>query len=690
MADPTRQSAFMMPTIKCSNCGDQVEISVMGEHVCGSSKKSTTTEPISTGDSHGGAFSSLRQNVFNKWSRATPTVDTLAANRAFARYDQLTPVSASNSISPRTPLNGRPGALPSHRDASPAIAEFPQQPSFLAGLIPESLDGELSFGPNPNKSSLFTRMDNIIPGPFEIARTLSPRVPTFPRRVSEDVSDPGDENSRLGSSMERPGTAASNNGGMNVPRMPQKNGYGGFGPPSREGGGDGLQPPAFGRRAETFPDQLPSSGGDTLALDSPTRAPSAPGLRPEWPNRPGYGIRDTSRPPPPRKSLVRPPTRDGTQNPSINLDNEFGAGNPYHSPSVSQSSSNSGYSQGSIASNPSSNTSPARSVGTRSEPRKSSDVVGIDSLIDDLQSSIGGLQPVLPGGSIPASLRPGSRIEPLHPLRVNSPPPLEAGEKSLGSPVSLKSGPDSDKVGLAPEEDAGRSRSQAASDLGSGSHNRDPSRNPRQRGTCRACQEPITGKSVSSADGRLTGRYHKACFVCTACKEPFASSTFYVHEDRPYCEQHYHKLNGSLCGSCHRGIEGQYLEDEVPQKYHPDCFRCEDCGAVLRDGYFDVNGRSYCERDAWGRMQAAMSSQQAPPKSPLGPPSGMGMRGPPPAGVSRIREPPRGAPPGGSSNLHRPFGQPTGQRLMPGQALGRGGLGPTQKLQRRMTRMGMM
>ncbi|KAG8427835.1 hypothetical protein J3459_006295 [Metarhizium acridum] len=74
--------------------------------------------------------------------------------------------------------------------------------------------------------------------------------------------------------------------------------------------------------------------------------------------------------------------------------------------------------------------------------------------------------------------------------------------------------------------------------------------------------------------------YHKACFVCTTCTEPFSSSVFYVLDDKPYCEQHYHELNGSLCGDCGRGIEGQYLEDEARVKYHVGCFRCLDCGGI--------------------------------------------------------------------------------------------------------------
>ena len=40
-------------------------------------------------------------------------------------------------------------------------------------------------------------------------------------------------------------------------------------------------------------------------------------------------------------------------------------------------------------------------------------------------------------------------------------------------------------------------------------HGRRPS--TASKGTCRGCGETIRGKSVSSADGRLTGRYHKQC-----------------------------------------------------------------------------------------------------------------------------------------------------------------------------------
>ena len=101
-----------------------------------------------------------------------------------------------------------------------------------------------------------------------------------------------------------------------------------------------------------------------------------------------------------------------------------------------------------------------------------------------------------------------------------------------------------------------------------------PRRPATKKGNCKGCGELIMGKSVSSADGRLTGRYHKPCFVCKTCKEPFQTTDFYVMNNHPYCGRHYHQLNDSLCKTCDQGIEGQYLETELKQKFHPHCFTC--------------------------------------------------------------------------------------------------------------------
>ena len=65
MATLPRQSS-LMPSIKCSTCGEQVEISMMGEHICGA------TPPLP----------SLLDPLPGKTGRMIPpTVDTNAASK---------------------------------------------------------------------------------------------------------------------------------------------------------------------------------------------------------------------------------------------------------------------------------------------------------------------------------------------------------------------------------------------------------------------------------------------------------------------------------------------------------------------------------------------------------------------------------------------------------------------------------
>ena len=150
----------------------------------------------------------------------------------------------------------------------------------------------------------------------------------------------------------------------------------------------------------------------------------------------------------------------------------------------------------------------------------------------------------------------------------------------------------------------------------------------------------IEGKSVKAADGRLAGRWHKQCFVCRTCEEPFNTADFYVLNNHPYCEQHYHEKNGSLCAGCRRGIEGQYLETTSPgpngrveRKFHPRCFTCTVCRVVLSDDYFEISGRVFCERHALAAMRA-QPRQMGPPGVRPGP---GGLMPPPPHGASGLR-----------------------------------------------------
>lgn len=142
------------------------------------------------------------------------------------------------------------------------------------------------------------------------------------------------------------------------------------------------------------------------------------------------------------------------------------------------------------------------------------------------------------------------------------------------------------------------------------------------KGTCRGCSKLIlvTQKSVSSADGLLSGRYHKECFVCHTCKAPFPTAEFYVHNDHPYCAHHYHELENSLCATCGKGIEGLYMETanvagRGKEKHHPECLKCTTCHVRLDHDYFELSGRVYCERDAF-RLASLPKSRDNMPSRP--------------------------------------------------------------------------
>ena len=405
--------------------------------------------------------------------------------------------------------------------------------------------------------------------------------------------------------------------GIIPPRQPRQNGYGGFGAPVSNQ--TEPVPMQSDNRSQTFP--RPSESREPLirrpsepytgpASREPFRNDSETGQRGQQRRNPSISGPELNRKLPPRgTSLIRPrtanPQGDIPPIPEVNLADEFGIGNPYHTPSVSQSSSASGYSENSKAS---SRSSPPR-PGTSNSRRKPSDVSNMDSLMSDIQSSMADLQPreispksspLKQRGPLPAALEPIPRFGPL--LGSPESPMDPAFQVGRLSPLPLRNPARSQTPQLGPRDQSPRPRDQTP-DIRERSPGRRPSRPTTAKGNCKGCGEAIKGKSISSADGRLTGRYHKDCFVCKTCVEPFQTATFYVIDDAPYCERHYHRLNGSMCNTCDKGIEGQYLESEGKQKFHPECLRCSDCKRNLRHDYFEMNGRVYCERDAFRRAQ---------------------------------------------------------------------------------------
>ncbi|PHH79491.1 hypothetical protein CDD82_2359 [Ophiocordyceps australis] len=613
----------------------------MGDHVCDGAGAEVAPPP-EVEKSHG-------QPLQSKFGRMPPQVDTSAANRPYMHRGQLTPVSQPSDSRSVSPVIHNGGPSPSLSDdmfagSSPATA---RRPGGYGGF--NRADGDEGEADEGAVGRMKDRIKALVPGPFDSGLRLAT---SYSGR--QDALPSPDE---MGRAMDhyRPGTAGSpvHDGPrpvMTPPKVPRKNGYGGFGPPATVLA-EPASPSGYIGRSETFP--LPSP-----RLEQAPRLASSNAAGEDGERKKSMGP-DRTRKPPPRISLLTQ-HRPRHASSSVDLAAEFGIGNPYSTSAGSPSPTPSPFG-GSYASpiSTSTVTSPAPSPRSPSSPRLQKPVDG--KLRKAASPRLDRFDPAVQSGQAEGPVSP-----------------------TLLSPRKKQGG---GLMGLFRDRDRERDRERERQRQRDGDRELERERQKERvkararadaplpapalpyRGECKACGLAIRGKSISSADGRLSGKYHKACFVCTTCTEPFLSTEFYVLGDHPYCEQHYHKLNGSLCGSCGRGIEGQYLEDEARTKYHLGCFRCLDCHMSLVDGYFEVDGRAYCERDAYSRSAPLPPDLDMPsPRTRLPPRGPAGLPGRPAPRPAATRPPPV-----------------SGKRLAPAM-----GFPPRPRMNKRMTRLGQM
>ncbi|XP_054279215.1 leupaxin-like [Macrosteles quadrilineatus] len=119
---------------------------------------------------------------------------------------------------------------------------------------------------------------------------------------------------------------------------------------------------------------------------------------------------------------------------------------------------------------------------------------------------------------------------------------------------------------------------------------------------CAQCNKPIAD-TVTQAMGKS---WHKEHFVCTHCKKPFNGSSFFVQDEKPYCEDDHKKLfpsgncaSGSnpLCAHCNKPITDTVLT-ALGKHWHKDHFVCAHCKKPITEAEFSTkDGQAYCEKD---------------------------------------------------------------------------------------------
>ena len=94
---------------------------------------------------------------------------------------------------------------------------------------------------------------------------------------------------------------------------------------------------------------------------------------------------------------------------------------------------------------------------------------------------------------------------------------------------------------------------------------------------------------------RLALTHPLAVALPQECFAPFSGGSFFEHEGRPLCENHFHARRGSLCATCGLPVTGRCVS-ALGRRFHPDHFTCTFCLRPLTKGSFQERaGKPYCQ-----------------------------------------------------------------------------------------------
>jgi hypothetical protein len=116
---------------------------------------------------------------------------------------------------------------------------------------------------------------------------------------------------------------------------------------------------------------------------------------------------------------------------------------------------------------------------------------------------------------------------------------------------------------------------------------------------CAKCKDYIYEQVVKAMDAT----WHFECFVCSSCGQPF-DENYYTVDGKPYCKQDYYRKKGWLCGKCDQLVKSGD-KSALGKAWHRSCFVCTECNEPFDErGFFGWQGFPYCpthykEKKAW-------------------------------------------------------------------------------------------
>ncbi|XP_052802638.1 leupaxin-like isoform X2 [Mya arenaria] len=117
--------------------------------------------------------------------------------------------------------------------------------------------------------------------------------------------------------------------------------------------------------------------------------------------------------------------------------------------------------------------------------------------------------------------------------------------------------------------------------------------NTKSKGLCAACNQPVVGQ-VITALGKI---WHIEHFTCAQCHETLGTKNFYERDGVAYCERDYHSLFAPRCAYCNGPIVDKCVT-ALNATWHPEHFFCGQCGRPFGDeGFHEKDGKAYCRAD---------------------------------------------------------------------------------------------
>ncbi|GAU94812.1 hypothetical protein RvY_06524 [Ramazzottius varieornatus] len=131
---------------------------------------------------------------------------------------------------------------------------------------------------------------------------------------------------------------------------------------------------------------------------------------------------------------------------------------------------------------------------------------------------------------------------------------------------------------------------------------------------CTSCKKPISERIL-----RATGKpYHPQCFVCVGCETNLDGVPFTVDAaNQIYCIKDFHAKFAPRCSVCRQPIAPREGTEEavrvisMERNFHPQCYKCEDCGLTLHSdqeghGCYPLDGHVLCHACNIKRSNAAL------------------------------------------------------------------------------------